>query len=108
MADFLLPCLLGTGGTGPKGGIMIHRVLIGEQAGDMAKALYVEGEAFFPPLSLEPTFVNCFRIFSPLAVITADEQQDFDSMLQKKGLDYGDVEVRADVGAYLGFAGHPY
>ena len=68
MADFLLPCLLGTGGTGPKGGIMIHRVLIGEQAGDMAKALYVEGEAFFPPLSLEPTFVNCFRIFSPLAV----------------------------------------
>jgi hypothetical protein len=73
MADFLLRLLVGPGKTGPKGGIMIHRVLIGEQAGDMAKALYIEGQAFFPPLSLEPTFVNCFRVFSPLAVITADD-----------------------------------
>jgi hypothetical protein len=29
-------------------------------------------------------------------------------MLQRKGLDYDNVEVRADIGAYLGFAGHPY
>jgi hypothetical protein len=29
-------------------------------------------------------------------------------MLEEMGRSYGNVAVRADVGAFLGFAGHPY
>ncbi len=87
---------------------MIHRILEGQRAGEMAKAVYVAGNSMFPPLSLEPTFVNCFRIFSKLEVVTAEEQARFDSMLQEMGHGYGGVIVRADVGAFLGFAGHAY
>ena len=87
---------------------MIHRILEGERAGEMAKAVFVAGHSMFPPLSLEPTFANCFRIFSKLDVVTAEEQARFDSMLREIGRDYGGAIVRADVGAFLGFAGHPY
>jgi hypothetical protein len=87
---------------------MIHRILSGQKAGDMAKAVYVAGESMFPPLSLEPTFPNCFRIFSRLEVVTSHEQDRFDSMLREMALSYDGVEVRNDVGAFLGFAGHPY
>ncbi len=87
---------------------MIHRVLEGKRAGEMAKAVYIAGHSMFPPLSLEPTFANCFRIFSKLEVVTAEEQERFDSMLREMGESYDGVIVRADVGAFLGFAGHPY
>jgi hypothetical protein len=59
---------------------MIHRILLGERAGDMAKALYIAGQSFFPPLSLEPDFANCFRVFSKLQLVAADDQEKFDSM----------------------------
>ena len=87
---------------------MIHRILEGNRAGEMAKAVYVMGNSLFPPLSLEPYFVNCVRIFSKLDVVTADEQEQFDSMLRQVASDYGDVAVRPDVGAYLRVIGHPY
>ena len=87
---------------------MVHRILSGQRAGEMAKAVFVAGESMFPPLSLEPTFHNCFRIFSRLEVVTASEQDRFDSMLRETALNYGGVEVRNDIGAFLGFAGHPY
>ena len=87
---------------------MIHRVLIGEQAGDMAKALYVEGEAFFPPLSLEPTFVNCFRIFSPLAVITADERQDSIRCYKRRVSTTATSRFVPMSARTWRFAGHPY
>jgi hypothetical protein len=74
----------------------------------MAKAVFVAGESMFPPLSLEPTFPSCFRIFSRLEVVSLHEQDRFDSMLREIGLSYGEVEIRHDVGAFLGFAGHPY
>jgi hypothetical protein len=50
---------------------MVHRILEGQRAGGMAKAVSVAGHSMFPPLSLEPTFPNCFRIFSQLNVVTA-------------------------------------
>jgi hypothetical protein len=87
---------------------MVHRILEGQRAGEMAKAVFVGGHSMFPPLSLEPTFPNCFRIFSQLNVVTAAEQDRFDSMLAEMGRIYGNVAVRPDVGAFLGFAGHPY
>ncbi len=87
---------------------MIHCILEGKRAGEMAKAVYVTGNSLFPPLSLEPDFVNCFRIFSKLDVVTAADQEQFDSMLREVALDYGDVAVRHDVGAFLGVIGHQY
>jgi hypothetical protein len=87
---------------------MIHRILEGRRAGDMAKAIFVAGDSMFPPLSLEPDFVNCFRIFSKLEVVTAADQERFDSMLNEVGLKYGEIVVRPDVGAFLGVIGHPY
>lgn len=87
---------------------MIHRILEGQRAGEMAKAVFVAGNSLFPPLSLEPDFANCVRIFSKLEVLTAEEQARFDSMLMEVGLSYGDIAVRHDVGAFLGVIGHPY
>jgi hypothetical protein len=57
---------------------------------------------------MEPAFVNTFRIFSKIEVVTADDQSRFDAMLRALSPDYSNVEVKADIGAYLGFAGHPY
>jgi hypothetical protein len=87
---------------------MIHRILVGQRAGEMAKVVYLNGDSIFPPLSMEPAFVNTFRIFSKIEVVTADDQSRFDAMLRGLSPDYGNVEVKADIGAYLGFAGHPY
>jgi hypothetical protein len=90
------------------GPLMIHRILVGVRAGEMAKAIFAAGNSMFPPLSLEPDFVNCFRVFSKLEVVTAEEQERFDSMLREVALNYGDIAVRHDVGAYLGVIGHAY
>jgi hypothetical protein len=87
---------------------MIHRILEGPRAGEAAKALFAAGDSFLPPLSMEPSFVNCFRVFSKLEVLTPEQQQQFDTRCQEVGLAYGGVIVRADVGSYLGFAGHQY
>jgi hypothetical protein len=88
---------------------MIHVILEGQKAGDLAKALFFKGESYFPPLSLEPTFPNCFRIFSKLEVVTNEDRDKFMAMLAKMGTDYGNPVVRPDSGAFLGFAGHwPY
>ena len=87
---------------------MIHVILEGQKAGDMAKALFFKGESYFPPLSLEPTFPNCFRIFSKLEVVTNEDRDKFISMLKETGHAYGNPIVKPDSGAYLGFAGHAY
>lgn len=73
----------------------------------MAKAVFVAEHSMFPPLSLESTLSNCFRIFSQLNVVTAADQDRFDPMLEEMR-SYGKVAVRAHVGPFLGFAGHLY
>ena len=88
---------------------MIHVILRGQRAGEMAKALFFAGESLIHPFSLEPTFVGCFRIFSKLEVVTPEDQKTFYSMLAETSKKYGEVIVEPDVGAFLGFAGHwPY
>ena len=85
---------------------MIHMILVGQKAGEMAKAVFVMGESLFPPLSLEPAFANTFRVFSKLEVVTNEDRDKFMAMLAKMGTDYGNPVVRPDSGAFLGFAGH--
>lgn len=88
---------------------MIHVILEGQKAGRHGEGTFLPGESAFPPLSLEPTFVNCFRVFSKLEVVTTENREKFMSMLAKMGTDYGNPVVRPDSGAFLGFAGHwPY
>ena len=87
---------------------MIHMILVGQKAGEMAKAVFVMGESLFPPLSLEPDFVETFRIFSKLEVVTNEDRERFISMLKETGHAYDNPIVRPDSGAFLGFAGHAY
>ncbi len=87
---------------------MIHLILVGQKAGEMAKALFSTGESLFPPLSLEPTFANTFRIFSKLEVVTNEDREKFMSMLKETGQAYDNPIVRVEDGATLGFAGHAY
>jgi hypothetical protein len=89
-------------------GKMIHMILVLQKAGEMAKAVFVIGESLFPPLSLEPDFVETFRIFSKLEVVTNEDREKFISMLKETGHAYGNPIVKPDSGAYLGFAGHAY
>jgi hypothetical protein len=85
---------------------MIHVILEGQKANEMAKALFFKGESLFPPVSLEPTFANTFRVFSKLEVVTTEDRERFMSMLAKMGTDYGNPIIRPEDGATLGFAGH--
>ena len=87
---------------------MIHMILEGQKAGEMAKAVFAMGESFFPPLSLEPDFVETFRIFSKLKVVTNEDREKFISMLKETGHAYGNPIVKPDNGSYLGVAGHAY
>ncbi len=64
---------------------MIHMILVGQKAGEMSKAVFVMGESLFPPLSLEPDFVETFRIFSKLEVVTNEDRDRFISMLKETG-----------------------
>jgi hypothetical protein len=84
---------------------MIHVILEGQKAGDMAKALFFTGQSFIHPFSMQPTFPNCFRIFSKLEVVTNEDREKFMAMLAETGKDYGNPIVRPDSGAFLGFAG---
>jgi hypothetical protein len=84
---------------------MIHMVLVGRKAGDMAKALFFQGQSFIHPFSLEPTFANTFRIFSKLEVVTNEDRDKFISMLKETGQAYDNPIVRPEDGATLGFAG---
>jgi hypothetical protein len=86
---------------------MIHRILEGPQACDVGKAVYIAHQSYWPPMSLEPDFVNCVRVFSRLEVVTPEQQRAFDSLLKEIGKAHGGIEVRPDVGAYLGVVGHP-
>jgi hypothetical protein len=85
---------------------MIHMILVGQKAGDMAKALFFQGESLFPPLSLEPDFPNTFRIFSKLEVVTNEDRDKFISMLKETGQAFGNPIIRPDNGSFLGVAGH--
>ncbi len=85
---------------------MIHMILVGQKANEMAKALFFAGQSAFPPLSLEPAFANTFRVFSKLEVVTNEDREKFISMLKETGHAYNNPIVRAEDGATLGFAGH--
>jgi hypothetical protein len=85
---------------------MIHVILVGRRANEMAKALFFQGESLYPPLSLEPAFANTFRVFSKLEVVTNDEREKFMSMLRETGQAYDNPIIRPEDGATLGFAGH--
>ena len=85
---------------------MIHMILVGQKANEMAKALFFADQSAFPPLSLEPTFANTFRVFSKLEVVTNEDREKFISMLKETGHAYDNPIVRAEDGATLGFAGH--
>ena len=88
---------------------MIHRILMGQKAEDMARKLLTDGRLAtqIPPFSLAPDFVNCVRIFSKLEVITPDDQARFDSMLEEVSTGFGKVAILHDVGAFLGVVGRP-
>ena len=88
---------------------MIHRILMGQKAEDMAKKLVQDGQLYdkLPPFSLAPIFVNCVRIFSKLEVTTPDDQAKFDSMLEEVGRGFGNVAVVHDTGNFLLVVGRP-
>lgn len=88
---------------------MIHRILLGQKAEDMARKLFKDHQLFesLPPFSLAPDFVNCVRIFSKLEVLTPDDQEKFDAMLEEVGKGFGNVAVVRDVGAFLRVVGTP-
>jgi hypothetical protein len=88
---------------------MIHMILVGRKGGDMAKALFFQGQSFIHPFSLEPAFADTFRVFSKLEVVTNEDRDKFESMLKETGQAYDNPIVRPEDGATLGFAGHwPY
>ena len=88
---------------------MIHVILQGERAGEMAKDLYFADQSFIHPYALEPAFPGCFRIFSKLEVVTPEDQAKFKAMLAETSVKYGEVMVKTDSGAFLGFVGRwPY
>jgi len=88
---------------------MIHRILMGQKAEDMARKLVQDGQLYdkLPPFSLAPIFVNCVRIFSKLEVATPEDQAKFDSMLDEVGHGFGNVAVVHDTGNFLLVEGHP-
>src|SRR5437868_2948973 len=94
---------------GLRGAVMIHRILLGQRAEDMARKLLVDGKLAtdLPPFSLAPDFVNCVRVFSKLEVVTPDDQAKFDSMLEEVGRDFGRVAVVHDTGAFVRVVGIP-
>ncbi len=85
---------------------MIHMILVGQKANEMAKALFFEGQSAFPPVSLEPTFADTFRVFSKLEVITNEDREKFISMLKETGHAYGNPIVKPEDGSTSQFAGH--
>lgn len=85
---------------------MIHVILVGRRANEMAKALFFQGESFVHPVSLEPTFADTFRVFSKLDVITNEDRERFMSMLREMGLAYDNPVVRPEDGSTSQFAGH--
>ena len=85
---------------------MIHVILVGRKANEMAKALFFQGESFVHPVSLEPTFANTFRVFSKLEVVTNEDREKFISMLKETGHAYGNPIVKPEDGSTSQFAGH--
>jgi len=45
--------------------------------------------------------------FPKLEVVTPEDQEKFDAMLEEAGKPFGNVAVLHDVGAFLGVAGRP-
>jgi hypothetical protein len=88
---------------------MIHRVIEGQNANQVAIAAYNGGICYkgVSPMDLSPYFVNCVRVFSNLEVIEIADQQKFDAQLTELGDTLGGITVRHDVGAYLGVIGRP-
>jgi hypothetical protein len=86
---------------------MVHRILEGSEACEVGKAVYLAHQSYWPPMSLEPDFPNCVRVFSRLEVVTPEQQRAFDSLLKEISKGHGDVVVRPDVGNLLLVLGHP-
>ena len=82
---------------------MIHRILEGQKASDMALDL-LKQEKILMAWDLSPDFVNCVRVLSLPTVITPEDQLEFDNLLADEGAEY-DVTSTNDVGAYLRVVG---
>jgi len=82
---------------------MIHRILEGQRATDMALDL-LRQQKIVMAWDLSPLFVDCVRVLSLPTVITPEDQQEFDNLLEDQGVEY-DVVWRNDVGAYLRVVG---
>jgi hypothetical protein len=83
---------------------MIHRILEGQKASDVARALLGKKKIVMA-WDLSPYFVNCVRVLSLPAVITPEDQQTFDDMLADEGWESG-VRSTHDVGAFLRVVGN--
>jgi hypothetical protein len=88
---------------------MIHRIIEGEHADQVAIAVYNDGLSYkdVSPMDLAPYFVNCVRVFSNLDVVDATQQAEFDGQLKAIGEKFGGILVKHDVGAYLRVIGRP-
>jgi hypothetical protein len=82
---------------------VIHRILVGEKAGEVAKNLLAE-RRLTAAFDLAPYFVNHVRVVSLPNVITPTDQERFDDMLAEAGWQSG-VQWTYDVGAYLRVVG---
>jgi len=82
---------------------MIHRILQGERAEEVAKEL-IANQQIVAAFSLAPYFVNNVRVVSLPAVLTPAQQEQFDDMLAESGWNKG-VQWTYDVGAFLRVVG---
>lgn len=88
---------------------MIHRMLIGGDALNMAKALLGEPDRkVLAAFDLSPAgFFNHVRVISLPQVNSSQQQLTFDSMLQEESQKFEDVVWRPDVGAEITVVGTP-
>ncbi len=88
---------------------MIHRMLIGADAVNMAKTLLSEPTPkILAAWDLSPAgFFNHARVLSLPTVLSSQDQLDFDSMLEEEAGKFDDVVWRNDVGAELTVIGTP-
>jgi hypothetical protein len=83
---------------------MIHRILRGQRATEMAVDLLKEKKILKAWDLSTGGFQQCARVLSPLAVLTGEQQMQFDDMLAEIGQSYGVIWLH-DVGSFLGAEG---
>jgi hypothetical protein len=87
---------------------MIHMILSGAKGRRDGESSFRHGRVTLSSTQPGTRFVETFRIFSKLEVVTNEDRDRFISMLKETGHAYGNPIVKPDSGAYLGFAGHAY